>query len=1274
MADNPQYDEGNSETQIPVQANTGGENYNIFNEPYPNAGEIRRPEDYGFFKEAGKSFGQASTIANIQDFGNRLYDQMNPLDDYVQPNWNPYQNKDALIGVDPRNAYYILNATGPKDQQKRRDYILSKQENDESIANGGMIAHAAGGFLGGTLGSPESWIPIAASMKFSRLSETFIQNAARAYPGIAIGSAAHNAAIQSTNIGGNLRDFALDTFADTVLGTSLMGVGAGGIDIAERMKIFNAKGIVKMMSDGIEPQPILNDKGERTGWKAVPMDAGVGAAKVDAAQAYLDASISKNSLYSIPYIGDKLGTMAGVAGAKAGGIVSPIVRMATSKFPIVRAVLDHVAEHGFETQGIERGVASPDKVETDLNIIRADNRKLFDLYNGLFLERNGIKFNSDVIGSKTKANITSKIKEKTDEDWISKEEFGREVTGALISNEPHPHNSVNSAVEMIRSHRDPVFQEYLRLHGYSDQIISPKTSDQYAHRAYNVPFMETNEQAWIETISKELSDQDSKIRSYLDPINNSENQYKLAKQAHEELAKSEAPDEAIKASSDRLENMQRSIQARKNSLHDEIRDNPELHHLADNLNAVSASESDRINEILKYNKDLERDLNSQKKVIADLKSKINKSATSLNKSKTSKTAKKHVESKGDLSAKIAKEEKKLKEIQDKLDTRKLELENSMANGKIDKTLYYKIKDSNRYELKDPNDKLKFRDVYESDHHRQQAAKAYYDTILNNTSEDLIRQIMGRLTGNLRENPIKGRTLLIPDKVLYANNFLHTNPIINLMNYRLALGRQNAVKRMLNRLTINGTWDEITDALRDQHEQMKASINTKDKKKYDKEVKKLAKAYGNAKSDLNNTFAKINGSSKYSARRREWTAIANLFAVSTKLGFLPLTMSTDLMANVFHHGFWPFVRDGLLPMLKSFGGTFNKDIRENAAHAHIADNHLSMTTSERNWAGSAQTYTPVQGKLINGLETLAHYSMNLSGANAVDNFIQRTTAMIMQSKIMKSMMDHLEGKLKPKDRKDLLKYGLDPDKYAQKFVDEWKAAGSDGNGFGGFMSRYWEWKDLEASNQMSKALMRASKDVAIRRGMFDAPFAMDDPLVNSLFLFKGYTFASITRYLAPLLQRPDFDKVLGTMLMMAAGATQNPLRRIVNGQDPLEEDDNMFRNAVRDGGVFSILGDTYEDLNFLTSSVFQDTVNNERYRNRLEMGVFNGPIGGIANDMSRVIGMAASGDYNQQDMKRLITLVPLAYSWQFREIHNKMLEGLGLPKNRNAAIKQKEANQ
>lgn len=1225
------FSKNTKDFNIPLEVNLDESNINFFNDPMPENIPAPLEQSYGFFKNIYHGGLEPNAIHSIVEFSQRKIADSNPLDDTVSENWKP--NIDDLNGIDPRRKKYIMQASGPKDFSRRKNYVLDQMDEQRRIEDGSTLGRLAGGF---TLGNadPMIFLPIAKAMKYATVSKTFMEAIPKVLPGVGLASISHEAVMQSTQLTGNWEDFIINSFAETALGTVFMGGVAALPTLVHAGKVFNAKNVLNMQNKGIEPRPILNDKGVVVGWKATPMDNSVGAAEVNLAQTYLDGAMAKNSLYAIPYFGENIGYAAGKTGQILGGWISPQLRMATSTFETMRGFRNHIAESGFETEGVAQGRAQPDTFEGDLDQVKAKNVGIKNVYDGYFMAHNGITYDPETFGSRSRAILQTKLKSKTQENWEDENLFGRKVNNVMITKKYNDSAEVNNAANFLTETQLKPYMEWRSLNGISEKIFPPKTANGYATRSYNHPYLTSvqGEESWLKNNPIELKKYDDEIISLTQPIQNAKNSYKKMKEEN--------------ASKEQLDEMKKHIKTLQDKLQNDIRENHDLYLHVEDVNALSAKEANQIIKLNEPIKKLEKEYKLLKKNLKEENDKL-----------------------------------KLIELKDKIDQAKLYLEDKMANGEIDQVLYYKIKDSQRYALKDPKNRLKFRKPYKSDFERQQIVKAQLDSIMNNTSADLINNILHSMFPSTNTDSLKPRSVMYRDTYLHDNNFLHPNPVISVMNYNLALGRKISYQKMLNRLTINGTEEELVERLRKEYETKKNDLKKNfkdDNKKLENKTRKLNRQYKVAQSDMKNSFEKMLGKTKGGPKIRAFSNMANLFAVSTKLGFLPFTMSTDLMANVFKHGFWPFVFPGLEIAFKSFGGILNTEegklIRANAAHALLAENHMALTYSDRNWMGTSQDYIPIQGKILSALEKTAHFSMNFSGANQIQNLNEMTSALIVQSKIMNSMQKFLSGELKlgNKDYTDLLKYGLDPKDWAERFVNGWKETGKSGIGHGSALAKYWEWSDINAANKMSKAIYRAVKDTIIKRGMFDAPFALDDPLINSVFLFKGYVFASLNRYLIPLLQRPDANKIMGTLFMMAVGSTQNPLRRIINGQDPMEEKDHMLRNALRDGGVFSIISDGWQDINFLTSNYFQDLVSNERYRNRMEMGVFNGPIGGIANDITKIIGMTASGELNQNDLKRLTTLMPIANSWQFRALNTKMIESTGYPKTRYQANKLKEA--
>lgn len=1261
---------GDSSTPIPVDVKFDQELHSVFQEKPPEVLPEKSKESAGFFETIGGKFVEQNEPIQVMESASRKSADDSPLDDYVDPNWDATSDKSVYIGVDPRNMSYILDATGPKDQRRRYNYVLDQQEQNERINNGSMIAQLIGGGAG-FIASPSSLFPIATGLKYAKVSQALLQNLPKLAAGVGISSASHEAVIETQKIGGNLHDWAISTAVDTLMGVAFMGAHVGVQYAAEASKLYHARDILKLANEGLEIKPEIDSKGILQKY-TIHNYGDASAAKVSMAQTYLDAALSKSVIHSIPYIGDFVGTSLGKAGSLTAGVVSPKIRMLTSPFDTIRGFANAFVEHSFNVMGFEKGNPNETPFETMMSIVRGTNVTLKTQYDGLYMKRNGVEFDPSKSGSQAYAGMKDIATKYFKDGHITKDQFGREVQYALITEEPSQQSAVNDAAKMLRESMDEPYLEHLKLNGISDKILKPRTAKGYLSRVYYAARMELNEKEWIDGVAEELGVYDNEINQHMQPIRSLENLIQKSEEAHASLIRSTKDDAAIKQSSDQIETMKERLSKMNDDVQNMLREDPEMDiHIADR-NAVSANEAKAIKAVLKPVRDLEKQVSEQQAIVSQLKSVKSKKKQAATKGKTAETAQKHATLEDQAAKQIEVEEVKLRDLQDKLLTAQQDIHEKMYNEEIPQELYFKNAKTGKNELKDPSNRLKMREVYKSLDDRKTSAKAYYDTILNQTAEDNIDSIMSKAMGHAKENALAERTLLLRDKWLYDNNWLHPDPSINVMNYRNFLGRKNSIKKTLNRLTVNGTFDELITRLTDEHTLAKDKLSEiTDKKKYDKKVLSLGKKFKTAKSDLELSIAHMTGKNKYSPKAREYSRMANLYAVITKLGFLPFTMSTDSMAIVFKHGFWPAIKDGLYPMLKNLGGMLNTEqgeaIRENAAHAYVSQRHVNMAYSDKNWTGTSQTYEPVQGKLVKGLETLAHYSGNLSGANYVENFNERWAAFAINSKIMKAMRDFMEGKISKQDHNDLLRYGLDPKTFAERFLKGSNQKPYKGAGIG----YYWQWADKEASNMMSQAIHRAVKDTVIRRGLLDAPFAMDNPVWSSVFLFKGYALASMTRFLAPLLQQGENKQLIGTMLMMAAGATQNPLRRLVAGQDPMQEDNHMFQNAVRDGGVFSILGDPYQEMNWLTNGRLQETVTNERYRGRTEMGVMNGPIGGTINDMRLSLSALAFGEMNKTDLKRMAVNTPFLYTWQLRNVVNKAIENSGLPKTRTAAHKAKQ---
>lgn len=1233
-----------------------------------------KPETFlpkqSFAESFKQGFKKVNDLTMLYDYQKSNFGGDSPLDDPVPADWNAFDELQQLENIDSQYAPYLLASTGPKDFNRRKYQVYDSMYNNQLYEKGSMWGHASGMIIGGTL-SPTTWIPLGIEAKSARLSVRLAQDLPRIVPGVATSSALHEAIAQTTEIQGNLEDFATNSFRDTIFGTAFMGTLMGLGHGYTAGKIWNTRRIVNITHDDIEVVPVIKQDGSFSHLSVRPMNENVSAAKLDLAQQFANSSMAKEGLFAIPFLGDFI--------SKSASKLNPILRMMTSPSEVMRAFIDRAADHGIVTEGNIKGIPSPEKFEVKMAALNGDNKQFMWWLKGLHLERNGIDPNKRIRGALTE----TKMRIKGEANYVTPEAFMTEIEEAIITGKPSKHSAVNEAADAITIKQDNAYKEYRQAMGLPEEWLPPRTSKGYLSRAYDLDYMLINEEKWVQVVGDYMKKSDQLIQSHMEPIELLQRTYNEAAAAHLDFIKTpKITAEQIKASSDKVQGLKKQLKTAKETLQDKLRNDEDLRIHVDDVGALSASEAKQLKSILKPLNKVKKEIKLKKAELAQVNFEKLKLTDKALKSKSSENAKQRSAELAVHEEKIAKLQKEVEELQNKHDQEYIKLQDDVRDGKISPIFYEKSKSGvEKIKFKKTSDRLKFRKLHGDNDQIRDTALAYYHTIMNQTAEQTNSQVLSTLLGRNGANPLKQRSLLIPDHVLYKAGFLTKNLGEAVANYTNLLGRRTHMKNIYKDVSYDGGIQGIVEQLRIEYlndknildvklSKARQDKNTKEIAKLEKAIRKREKQFRSDKEDMSLTHNKMMGNPVGTKRARDFTAFLRNFTVSLKLGAVPLTMVTDLMAIPMKHGLWPTIRDGLMPTLKNIKNLITQGKGEhyvvNAPHAHLGLNHTLTAHQNRIAGGSAQSYTPMTGKLQNGMETLAHVSQNIAGTNQVENFFQEITASTVQSKIMRYMHDYLKGSLKPKDKEKLLVYGLDPEKWAQKFVDNWKAAGSDGNGFGGYQSRFWEWGDKEAANLMAESVMRGTRDTVIRRGMFDAPFALDDPFIGTMFMFKGWVMASMTRYTVPLMQRPDSEKLIGAMLMLSAGALVTPLRRIAKGEDPIQEDDNMFLNALIDGGVLSLPMDIIETMNVLSGGAIMKDIKNDRFVNRSIAGLLAGPVAGIGDDIAHVIRMAASGHANQADLNRAARLIPLLQSWQLRGFSNKMVESTGLPKTEREA--------
>jgi hypothetical protein len=705
-------------------------------------------------------------------------------------------------------------------------------------------------------------------------------------------------------------------------------------------------------------------------------------------------------------------------------------------------------------------------------------------------------------------------------------------------------------------------------------------------------------------------------------------------------------------------------------MHNEMRNNTDYDPLLAERNYLSTEDASELKAVLEPLNKAKKELSSKNAEFVTLKAQRSRVKSALRKSKTNETRLKHkntldeIDTKvGAMGAEVEALHAKVREIDGELITR-------AKNGEFKKQFYFTDKEG-MIGFRNPDELPKFRPlvhemlgVDESIAH-ETAAKGYYQTIMGNTSEQLHNGLLSTMfPGRNMESPFKARSLLIPDEILRKAGFLDNDLSKGLASYSLSVGKKTALKEVFPDVGSTDGLVHISERLAKEHQDNREKIKKEfDGEKRKKKLRKLESQFKKDQSFLRNMLETAQGNTRYSeTTQANLGAIRNL-TVATRLGNVPLTQITDLMAVQLKHGVWPFLRDGLRPAFTTINGKINtaegEALRENASHALVAMQHVMSGHMDKMWANASITEIPITGPIQSGLSKMAHISGNVYGTNYVDNAMHRITANIMQSKVMNMMFKYKAGKLSRKEIDYLMRYRLDPAEWADRFIAEFKNSGGWKVTGGGYQSKYYDWADDAAKIKMGDTLRRGVKDTVLQKGMFEAPFFMNNPIGNTLFMFKGWAFSATNRYFVPLAQRPDAEKMLSAILMTGMGAFVDPLRKWSRGQQASLNDDDWFMGAITNGGVFGILADGVQEANALLGQPFFKT--SDRWKQRTFANSFGGAGAGVVSDMIQVIGMFATGRINERDMKKLVRLTPLMQGFYFNQLNNKWIESMGLPK-------------
>ncbi len=1210
----------------------------------------------GFFDTLGHAFSQYNEFAQAGRFVAREAEFIHPANDDVPDDFNSMDYK-YLKDYPPNYWDFIAEGQSPNDISARQQYVLKQITDNEEYENGSFVATLLGGF-GGAVLSPTSYLPFAGAVKYASISESVIKGVVQATPSILTQTVAHEGFMQATEAGGNLSDFAINSLRDAAYGAAFIAGGAGLGASFRGGKLWNTRKMANYMGEGIDINPVLDEAtGQVTGYKATSAPGySLSAAKVEQAQQFTDTAMSQGFMFGIPGV-QKL------AGNSILG--SPIVKGLSNRFATVRKYTDLMASHSIITKSVLEGNARPDTAEDIMSAINAGAVNFNMQFRGHFLEENGIE------GGYNTKNATKALKQRALKGQMTSwEDFNYKVVDATITQEFNYSKSVNAASKLYTDYTDSLYEEFQRASGFDPEILTPLNARGYYTQNMNNMILVKDKPRFIEVVANEFKRQDQVLEEIKRPLVEAQ---QFLKQLEEHKLSGNAFDRSIvneiKDAKEKVKSAQAEIERR-------ARDDEDVALLLTDRNFVTMDMAAKIRELHAPIDAVKANVAPQKKIVSKLKSELSKTKSSAKKNVTKEATQRNLEKIKSLEKEISEAESKLLLLEQEIENLTTQLHERALNGEIDKKLF--IKDQNIINFRNPDEWASFREAFPSDQERIDAAEGQRNLYLNNTTEQIQQSIMSSMMPSLFANPLKKRTFLIPAKLLNDAGFIASDVPRAAASYSKALGKHIALNNVFK--DINMTEGEygpmgMARILGEERNAIERDIDTSkvlSETQKEKERIKLDKDFRDATQFMKNMTDAFMGRTNASATTLRVTRAIKTFAASTKLGGVPIAQVTDIGAIILKHGMWPYLREGLVPFIRTLNGYMDGELSEvmqrNAGDAHLAMQHLENGYSAKYYDNGSVGDVPIATHLESALEKVGHLSGNFFGTNYIENANQRIVAGIMQSKIMRHMYEFQNGTLAKSDQIALLQYGLDPKEWSQKFINSfegstgWKQGSS-------YQTKYWEWEDNAAVSRMAQTIRRGVYDTVIQRGLFTSPFWTNNPILGMIFMFHGWGFSAFNRYTVPMMQRMDAAKLQGIVFMLGLGAMTDPLRNLANGKKfDVDDDQTWFGKSFESVSNSGLLGHTTDMLQtfnkLLDGKLLPATTT--RYQGWNKWSTL-GPAAGITDDLASLIKAGITGKFTSPDAKKLARLVPLSGMLGLRALTNRWIDSLDLPERESDAL-------
>jgi hypothetical protein len=1166
----------------------------------------------GFFRSLYEEFKETTPFITaptaLYDYAHKLY-----LGAQQSPEgWSAFNTK-KLEGLQPTDYADILSA----DSQAQQDWLIQEKIDDyahrEWLDEGSIPGRVIGG-LAGFIINPIKYPNVKMFQSLSKPT-AFFANAAINLPGNLAESVVINALDNATHATKTWQDTGLETLRDGIFGA----VQFGGLGLRESFKLNKRLDNLKYLNDDIEwVAKFKKGTNEFDGWKAEPLNDSVGAARVSEAQKFVDEGLY---LYGESGWFKKLFTL------------SPVTRMMTNPFLAVRewggavfrpsGVLKYkssFAEADMSAEQIMKGyIAGAYNAERQVN-------NLWESYIGI---------NHNLPAKETLGLLKKKF---ADGNVKSRAEFTEEVGIAFRNGDKSTIPEVEQAARIVRE------SVYSKLYNKAVELellpkdLDPITAISYLNKNYHKDKIMLDPVGFKTAITDDLMNQVKQINEYTGPINSLRGELKDVSTSIK-AAKEAGETELLKVLRKKKKVLSENISAEQKSLNDRV--------LSKEIEPILVSER----------------VNFTKAEQAELEA---------------------------LREKYVKPREKLKTKEERAAFDKMvdtELGERVAAKSLNEKFYNaKAATRGKVKLKDPLAVPGLRKAI-TDTEAKTIAENAYMKILNMNSEQMFAQAFEERFANGGTNPLHRRTLMVRDNSV--QNFL-VNDINQLSHvYTNFMSRMIGLEESLKPHSSFGYREGLksfTDKINTEFSDMLKRLEAKPRDaKRDTEIKKLHKEKDKAIDLLNKSYKAYWGNynlDKYSSGVLDTLGALRAWTVSTGLGALPLVQIPELGNIIGEYGLGPFLADGLFPTIKN---AFSKKnlVKQDLAHAKLAIDRTLASYSDRLWGHgseySSKSFVPRVAAVA------ANKLGNITGSNLINDTLQEISGRLSMSRTIEVLDKYVKGvPLTKIENERLFLMGINKQKYAKDIIEQFSEHGtivSHEGGIKAYEANFHLWgtkngvvskEGTDAMRTLLNGIQQEVESVIIKPNIADLPFAFRDPVMQSITLFMGYSFAQTQMKLINTMQRPTANKMMGILTSMTLASFVNPLRELISGKEPDLTPKALMASAITNGFPGGYFIDIFNRLNSTLNIPVLNELKNDRYRGKGAAQLFGGAIGTAADDIVRLMNIgfnvAGGGGISESDVRKAVKALPWTSAWQFRYPVDQFIKSLELPQKARPAEK------